>query len=189
MRRAEGVVAVDVAVGGKLLRHRGALLLEFGLLRLELLLREVDALLVVVLLDLAVLGLVEAGVLEEGDVARLHRLDDVVRRQAVRRERDGAPQLLRKRVRHRLERELRLVALALRTAEVRHQDEGRALLQHVLDGGERRDDARVVRDRARTVLRHRDVEIDAHENALAREIDIAQSLLSHVVDLSLLVKD
>ena len=66
---------------------------------------------------------------------------------------------------------------------------GRALLQHVLDGGERRDDARIVRDRARTVLRHRDVEIDAHENALAREIDIAQSLLSHFVDLSLLVKD
>ena len=129
MSRAERVVAVEVAVGGELLRHLGALRLELGLLRGELLVSEVDALLVVILLDLAVLGLVEAGILKERDFAGLERLDDIVGRHAVGNELDLEPELLGKRLCDGLQRERRIVGVrsapkldALRTAEVRHED-------------------------------------------------------------------
>ena len=184
--RAERVVAVEVAVAGELLGHLGALRLELGLLRGELLVREVDALLLVVLLHLAVLGLVEAGVLEERDLARLEGLDDLVGGHAVGDELDGEAELLRERLGDRLQRERgialvrRLAELdALRAAEVAHEDQAAALLEDVLDGRERRHDAGVVRNLARAVLGHRNVEINTHDDALALEVDVAKSLLVH----------
>ena len=184
--RAERVVAIEVAVGSELLRHLGALRLELGLLRRELLVSEVDALLVVVLLDLAVLGLVEAGVLEESDFAGLERLDDIVGGHAVWDELDLEPELLGKRLCDGLQRERRVVGVrgraeldALRTAEVRHEDERAALLEDVLDRRQRRDDAGVVGDLAGAVLGHRHVEINTHYDALALELDVAESLLVH----------
>ena len=188
MRRAERVIAVKVAVGSELLGHLGALRLELRLLRGELLVREMDALLLVVLLHLAVLGLVEAGVLEERDFARLERLDDVIGGHAVRHELDGDAELLGERLGDRLEGERRVRGIrrlteldALRTAEVAHEDEAAALLEDVLDGRESRDDASVVRDLARAVLGHRNVEINTHDDALALELDVAESLLCHFV--------
>ena len=184
--RAERVVAVEVAVRGELLRHLGALRLELGLLRRELLVGEVDALLLVVLLDLAVLGLVEAGVLEERDFAGLERLDDIVGGHAVWDELDLEPELLGKRLGDGLQRERRVVGVrcrakldALRTAEVRHEDERTALLKDVLDRRQRRNDAGVVGNLAGAVLSHRHVEINTHDDALALELDVAESLLVH----------
>ena len=186
--RAERVVAVEVAVARELLGHLCALRLELGLLRRELLVREVDALLVVVLLHLAVLGLVEAGVLEESDLAGLEGLDDVVSGHAVGNELDREAELLGESVGDGLERERRVVGIrrapkldALRTAEVAHENEAAALLEDVLDRGERGDDAGVVRDLPGAVLGHRNVEIYAHHDALALEVHVAECLLVHFV--------
>ena len=145
-----------------------------------------DALLLVVLLDLAVLGLVEAGVLEESDFAGLERLDDIVGRHAVGDELDLEPELLGKCLCDGLQRERRVVGVrrrakldALRTAEVRHEDERTALLEDVLDRRQCRDDAGVVGDLAGAVLGHRHVKINTHDDALALELDVAESLLVH----------
>ncbi len=183
VRRAEGVVAVDVAVGSELLGHFLARGLERRLLGLILLFRQVDALLRVVLLDLAVLGLVEARVLEKHDFTRLERLDDVVRRQTVRRELDFLPELSGELFRDGLEAEFRLVTLAFRTPEVAHENQAAALFQHILDGRKRRNDAGIVRNLAGAVLSHRHVEVHAHHYTLARQRHVAKSHLIHVIPL------
>ena len=64
---------------------------------------------------------------------------------------------------------------------MRHEHEASALLEHVLDRRQRRDDAGVVGDLARAVLGHRDVEVYAHQDALARDVDVAQCHLVHFV--------
>ncbi len=87
----------------------------------------------------------------------------------------GLLEQLAQRLGRRLQAELRIRA-ALRPAQVAHQDQRGALLQDVLDGGQRGADALVVRDRA---VLHRDVEVDAHQDALALEIDVANGLLVH----------
>ncbi len=74
-------------------------------------------------------------------------------------------------VRDGLEREL-VAALAVGAAEVRHEDHGRALLEGVLDGRQGGGDARGVGDSA-GLLVLRDVEIDAHEHAFARQGEVA----------------
>jgi hypothetical protein len=56
---------------------------------------------------------------------------------------------------------------------VAHEHEAAALLKNIIDGGKRRNDARIVRDLAAAVLGHRHVEVDAHNDALALEFDIS----------------
>ena len=162
-------------------------LLELGRLGLELLHREVNALLLVVLLHLAVLGLVETGVLEEDDLARLERLDGLVGVHAVLDEADRNAELLRERRRNGLQGErlvlrLRLFAelAAFRTAEMAHEHQAAALLEHILDRRQRRNDAGIVRDLARAVLGHRNVEVHTHDDALALKLDVLQSHLVHL---------
>ena len=184
--RTERIVAVDVAVAGELLGHFGALGLEFGLLGGELFIGEVDALLLVILLYLAVFSLVEAGVLEKRDFARLKSGYDFVGGHAVGNELDLAAELLGELFSDGLEREGGVGFAgsgaeldALRTAEVAHENEASALFENVLNRRKRGDDTGIVGDLAGAVLSHGDVEIDTHYNALAVEFNIAQSLLCH----------
>ena len=67
--------------------------------------------------------------------------------------------------------------LALGPAKVAHQDDGCAVVQEVLDRGQRGPDARVVLDLA---VLDWDIEIDAHEHAFALRIEIPDGLLFHV---------
>ena len=120
MSGAKSVIGVHVTVGSELLCHLRTLLLQLGLLCLKLLFGEMDALLVIILLHLAVLCLVEAGVLEQADVAGLECRNDIVRRHAVRRKRNRLAEARGKVLCNGLERELRLVSLAFRAAEVAH---------------------------------------------------------------------
>ncbi len=171
MGGAERVVAVDVAVGSELLRELFLLFLELGLLRLELLVA-----LAFLLFELALLFLVEAGVLKHHDVAGLHGLDDVVGVGAVGREGDGLAEHLGEVFGDRLEAEIGLVALFGGTAEVAHEDEAAALFEDVLDGGQGALDAGVVFDDA---FLDGHVEVDAHDDAFAFEIDVAKGFLIH----------
>ena len=59
-----------------------------------------------------------------------------------------------------------------------NQDELAAVFDHVLDRREGADDAGVVLDLA---FLHGNVEIDAHEDALALDVDVAESLGVHGV--------
>ena len=67
--------------------------------------------------------------------------------------------------------------LALGPAKVAHQHDGCAVVEQVLDRGQRGADARVVLDLA---ILDGDVEIDAHDNAFALRIEIPDGLLLHV---------
>ena len=158
MRGAEGVVDVDVAEPAQ----RGA---EGGdLVGVRL---EAGA---VLLLDLALLLDVEAEVLEQQDLAGLERggggLGDGA--DAILGEGDGAAQQALELGGDGAQREL-VDALAVGTAEVRHQDDAGAGVQDVADARERRLDALGVRDGARLLVLG-DVEVDAHEDALAVEV-------------------
>ena len=184
--RTESVVAVDIAVAGELLGHFGALGLKLGLLGCELFVGEMNTLLLVVLLDLAVFGLVEAGILEKSDFARLESGDDFVGGHAVGNELDLAPELLGELFGDGLERESGVRVAgggaeldALRTAEVAHENEAAALFENILNRRKRGNDTGIVGDLAGAVLSHGDVEIDTHYDALAVEFNIAQSLLCH----------
>ena len=67
---------------------------------------------------------------------------------------------------------------AIGTAEVRGEDDrGGALLEAVLDGGEGADDARRVGDDGGVLLVLGHVEVDADEDALARNVDVLELLL------------
>ena len=70
-----------------------------------------------------------------------------------------------------LERELGDL-LAIGPAEVRHEHHRRALFQSKLDRRQRRDDALGIGDGTGNLVL-RDVEIDAHEDALAGEVEVA----------------
>ena len=150
--RPERVVHVQVGEIRELLRERRVVLLLF---------------------------LVEADVLEHDEVValgarrgdRLHgRLAD-----AVLGEGHLALQQRRQVIGHRLQAELG-ARPALRPPEVRREDHRRAVLQRVRDGGQRRPHPRVVLD---APLLDRDVEVDADEDALAGEIEIADGQLRH----------
>ena len=194
--RTERVVTVDVAVAGELLSHFGALSLKLGLLSGELFVGEVDALLLVILLNLTVFSLVEAGVLEKSDFARLESGYDFVGGHAVGNELNLAPELLGELFGDGLKREsgVRVAGSgaeldALRTAEVAHENEASALFENVLNRRKRGDDTGIVGDLAGAILSHGDVEIDTHYNALAVEFNIAQSLLCHFLySFRLLIK-
>ncbi len=143
VRRAEGVVDVDLGEGGEALGEGGVVPL---------------------------LARVEAGVLEDEDVAvgerrhgRLgHRAD------AVGGEGDGRAEELPELLRHRGERVLR-VGRPLRLAEVGGEDDPRSLLAGEADRREGLRDPRVVLHDA---VLDRDVEVDAQEDAAAGELEV-----------------
>ncbi len=87
-----------------------------------------------------------------------------------RRKCDVDPDELGEPPRRRCERELRLAVL--RATEVRDEDHARTTIAQGLDRGQRRTDARVVRDRRPAVggLLERHVEVDADEHTLAVQI-------------------
>ena len=150
VRGAKGVVDIDLRKGGQLL----------GELRIVLF-----------------LFLVEADVLQQNDVAGLHRVDALlgVLADDVLGQDDLLIELLAQALRNGGQGILH-VEFALGTAQVRAEDDGRIVVQEVLDGGQRRHDAGVVGD-LRAV--QGDVEVAAHEYALAGYIDIFDGLLVH----------
>jgi hypothetical protein len=165
MGGAEGVVDVDVGQ----LRERSAEGGDGLRIGLDGLLGAVGLL----LLHLALLLDVEAQVLEQHDRARrelgaggLHGRAD-----AVVEESDGLAQQLLQLGRDRLQGELGDL-LSVRAAEVAGEDDRGALRERVLDRRQRGGDARVVGDGAGGLVL-RDIEVDAHEHALAGETEVA----------------
>src|SRR2546423_10002587 len=69
-----------------------------------------------------------------------------------------------------------LRALALRPSQVRREYDARAVLDRVPDGRQRRADARVVLD---PPVFHGHVEVHAHEDALALEVEVFDGKLIH----------
>ncbi len=115
---------------------------------------------------------VEAGILEEQDVAVLHLRHrgrrvgaDAIVGEGDRTAEDGADR------RHDLFQRHLGIRLALRAAEMGEQDRLAALVGDFVDGRCDGTDARVVADLA---VRHRHVEIDADEDALAGEIGVVE---------------
>ncbi len=163
---AEGVVDVDVAE----LRERGA----EGLHRLGVGLHRAA----VLLLDLALFLDVEAQVLEQHDLAGLQRRAGLSRPPG-RRSRAGTctglPSSSASRFGDGLERVLREL-LPVGPAEVAHQHEARALVEHVADRRQRRAQTLVVLDLA---VLDRHVEVDAHQDAPAREGEVFDEELGH----------
>ena len=147
---AEGVVDVEVAERGDLLGEGGVALLLLG---------------------------VEAEVFEQDHVAGLERgagLGDR-RADAIGQEADRFLQQFGEPRRARRQAEFR-VGLAFGPAEVRHEDQRAALLEHRLDARQRGADALVVGDAARVVLGH--VEVHAHQHAPALHVEIVQAQLA-----------
>ncbi len=128
-------------------------------------------------LDLALLLEVEAQVLQEDHLARragARRPPRPPGRRSRRRKRDGLAEQLLQLGGHRPQGVLGR-RLPVGAPQVAHQDDGGALPQRVLDRRQRGGDPLVVRDRAGgLVLRH--VEVDAHQHALAGEVEIADGL-------------
>ena len=122
--------------------------------------------------ELRVVGLVlgmKAHVLQEQDMAGLQtgggracRLTD-----AIHCKLHLAPQLLRKRGRHRPQRKRGVDTLW--ASEVGHHDDHGAPLGEMLQGWDRRLDARVVGDGA---VGERHVQVLAHENPFAGDVDV-----------------
>ena len=148
MGGAERVVDVGVAELGELLAKRRVVLL---------------------------LALVEAQVLEQEHVplAKRRRLLLRVLAHRVARERNWLAEKLRQTQGGWAQRELLLEALARRTAEVAHENDARAVADKLLDGRQRRFDARVI---GHDAVGYGNVEINAHENALATRIKLVDGL-------------
>ena len=127
------------------------------------------------------LALVEADVLENEDLAGLESLDSGSGLLAVRVGDEGHIKAgkLGELGGDGLEGELGLEAGAVRTAEVAHEDDAGVVVDQVLDGREGSVDAGGVTDNA---VLDRHVEVDADEDALAVDVDVADGLLgeSHV---------
>ena len=158
VRGAEGVEDEDVAKGGKALADLGLVLL---------------------------LAPVEADVLEHEDVTRLEGIDGSLGlvTVGVGDELHGQAAHLGELLGNRLEGELGLGAVALGATEMAHEDDAGVVLHEVLDRGEGRLDAGgVTHD---TVLDGH-VEVDAAQDALAVDVDVANGLLGkgHVWVLS-----
>ena len=120
---------------------------------------------------------VEAHVLQEHHVARLHGLHHGLRLgpDAVRREGHLAAQQLRQPLRDR--REAVFLVRLLRPSEVAHEDEGGTLLvQDVVQRRQRGGDARVIRD---LPFLQGHIEVHPDEDALLPQIDVANGLLGH----------
>ena len=151
MCRPERVVHVDVAVGGERLGEPGVVLLLLG---------------------------VEAEVLQEQDLAVAKALDGVLRAHAegIAGHRDRLAHQLAQALGDRTEPEA-VADLAIGPAEVAGQDDAGALRLQVLDRRQRRANARVVGDPA---VLQRDVEVHAHEDPLARGVEVTDGELVHL---------
>jgi hypothetical protein len=154
VRGAEGVEHEDVTVGGELLGDLGVVLL---------------------------LALVEADILEDEDVARLDLGDGLLSLLAVGvvDELHFVAGELSELLCCRLEGELGLGAIALGAAEMAHEHDAGTVLLQILDRRDSGLDAGVIRDNA---VPQGHIEVDAHEDALALDVDVANCLLgeSHV---------
>ena len=152
--RAEGVVAIDVAVAGKGLGELGVVALLF---------------------------LVEPDVLQEEDLTRLEGLDlglDLAS-DDIGGELDGDAEQLLELLGDGGHGEVG-VLLSLRAAEVAHDDEAGTLLEDVLDSGQSRLDPGVVGDD--TVLEG-NVEVDADQDSLALEVGFPDCVELHDIPL------
>src|SRR5215207_1589483 len=149
VRRREGVVDVDVAELRQRLRETAVVLLLAG---------------------------VEAGVLEQKDIAFLHGRDGLGRRfaDAILGEGHRAPEHVRKGCGDRLQGLLRVAPL--RSAEMGQEDDLAALVGGLLDGRDHALEAGPVGD---APVLHRHVEVDADENALALEIGAVERADAH----------
>jgi hypothetical protein len=170
---AEGVVDVDI-------RHRGELLGELVLCRAKL----------GVFFGSLVLDdffLIEPQVLQQQDIAGLEALGLClgVRTDAVIRENDLLAEQFREPCGDRLQGE-GIIPRALGAAQVTHENQGAAAVQHVLDRWQGLDDPVIAGDVALVVLRH--VEIDAHQDLFALDVDIRYCLFGHKKPFSL-IKD
>ncbi len=148
MRGAEGVVHVRIGQGSQRLGEGRVILL---------------------------LAFVEAHVLQQHHVARLHGIDDLLGALAhnLGAEHDVAPQQLLQAARHRAQAEGLLVAFARRSATMAHEHHLGAVVQQLAQGRQRRAQARVVGDVARVI--HGGVEIHAHEHALALRVQLVDA--------------
>ena len=148
----ERVVDVDVRVGGQRGRELGVVLL---------------------------LGRVEPEVLEEQQLARPEPVDRVLRAdpEGIPGDRHVPAEQLGQPLPHRTEPQA-VRDLAVRPAEMAGEDQAGALVEEGRDGRDGRPDPGVVRDLA---VGERDVEVHPHEDALAREVRIADRQLVHVV--------
>src|SRR5262245_9823524 len=144
MRRAEGIVHVDIAQRRHPARERFVVLL---------------------------LALVDAAVLEHHRLARLHFEAAV---HPVPHEWHGSTQQLGQALRDRRERVARLEPAFGGPAEMRRHHHRGAAVQGVLDAGERRADARVFGDVAGVVLRNVEVGADEYALARNRQVRQAQ---------------
>mmetsp|Transcript_89931 Transcript_89931/g.279911 ORF Transcript_89931/g.279911 Transcript_89931/m.279911 type:complete len:410 (-) Transcript_89931:11-1240(-) len=162
VRGAEGVIAVDV----RELADGGAEGGDLVLVRLQLVALGVHAL--ALLLD------VEAKVLQQEDGADRGVLAGRLNlgTAAIFQERHGLAELLPDDLRNGLQRVLRHYT-TIRPPEMRREYHGlRAAFQHSLNRGDRAVDALRVGDDSRVLLVLRDVEVHAHEDALAGHVDI-----------------
>ena len=151
MGGTEGVVHVDVAQPRKLARELGIVFLFFG---------------------------VKAQVFEQENGSRLRQHGLHRRADAVRGHRHGAPQKLGQPFRHGFQAHLR-IGFALGAAQVAGQNHARAVVQRVLDARERRAYTFVAGDFL-TSRRKRDVEIHAHKDALAAQVQISNGEGTHI---------
>ena len=186
VRRAEGVVDVDVAELGerraerrRVLRRRLPLLAHLALRR-RLLLALLAGAARLVVAALALLLDVAAQVLQQEHRARrrvgARRLD--LGAAAVGEEGDRLAEQLSQAVGHRLERQF-LIRPPVRPAEVRHQHHRlRAAVERHLDRRHRAHDPLVIGNVPFLILRH--VEVDAHQHALAGDVRVLELLLVEV---------
>ena len=146
---AEGIENEDVTIGSELLGDLGIVLL---------------------------LTLVETDVLENEDLARLDGGNGLGGLLAIRvgNKSNVKARELGEFLGDGLEGELGLEAGALGTAEVAHEDDASVVLNEVVDGGQGSLDAGGV---ANDAILDRHVEVNADENALAVDIDVADGLL------------
>ena len=172
VRGAERVVAIDIAIGSELFSKLFLLLFESGFRSLELFIG-----LTVFLFEFGLFFLVVTGIFQHQDVARLHCGDFRVRLCAVGGKRDRLAEQFGEVIRNQLEGGVGGDSFFIGTAEMAHENEASALFENVFDGGEGALDTGIVFDDA---FFDRHVEVNAHDNALAFEIDIAKSLFIHV---------
>ena len=149
MSGAEGIENEDVAIGSELLGDLGIVLL---------------------------LTLVKTDVLENEDLARLDGGDSLSSLLAVGVGDKGNVETreLSEFLGDGLEGQLGLEAGALGTAEVAHEDDASVVLNEIVDGGQGSLDAGGV---ANDAILDRHVKVNADENALAVDIDVADGLL------------
>ena len=156
VRRAEGVVHIDVAQFGQRLGKSGVVRLLFRM---------------------------ETDILQQGHVARLHVGDDFFRDRPndLVAEGDRVIDELVQVIRHRPQRIFRH-GLALRPAEVRHEDNLRPFLPQQCDRGQRFADAGVVSNvDFPLALLGGHVEIDTHQDTLALDLQIADGKLHGII--------